>query len=72
MADQKVNNLDDAYSICSSCAKANGAIWPTGHCATHWTGTCQVCGKETGLCDVSDWDWAKGRKPNMFSILRRD
>ena len=67
-----LSNLDKVYSLCSECAKDNGATWPIGHCATFWNGTCQVCGKETGLCDVSDWDWPKGRKPNTFSILRRD
>ena len=62
----------DVYTICSECAKANGAMWPEGHCATFWSGKCQVCGQETSLCDVSDWNWPKGKRPATFSIERRD
>ena len=56
-------------SICSHCAKANGAIWPKGHAATHWVGKCNVCGNETGCCAVSDWAWPRhsGKKaPREF------
>jgi hypothetical protein len=62
----------DVYSICADCAKANGATWPQGHIATFWPGQCQVCKDVKGLCDVSDYDWPRGRKPKTFSILRRD
>lgn len=49
--------LDDA--ICRDCAMANGATWPDGHVATSWSGECSVCGKETGCCATSDWNWPK-------------
>ncbi len=67
-----MNKLDDVYSICPDCAKINGATWPRGHCATFWTGKCEVCGEETSLCDVSDWNWPRGKMPKTFSILARD
>lgn len=62
----------DVYSICTDCAKENGAVWPEVHCATFWTEKCDVCGKETSLCDVSDWNWPKGKKPATFSMMRMD
>lgn len=64
--------LDDVYSICSECAKANGATWPDGHVATFWTQNCDVCHEEKGICDVSDWNWPKGRRPKQWTIYARD
>ena len=66
-----MGKLDNVYSICPECATTHGAVWPKGHAATFWTETCPVCGQEKGLCDVSDWNWPKG-KPKTWDILRRD
>jgi hypothetical protein len=60
------------YSICHDCAKANGAVWPECHCATFWPGECDVCHKPKSLCDVSDYNWPKGKRPKTFSLERRD
>lgn len=65
-------SIDDVYSICLECARSNGAVWPKGHVATFWAGKCDLCGKETSLCDVSDWNWPYGEKPKTFDIFRRD
>lgn len=59
-------------TICSDCAKANGAAWPEGHLATWWNGLCDACGGIVGVCDVSDWNWPKDKKPPAFSLLNRD
>jgi len=64
--------LDAVRIICSDCAGANGATWPDGHCATIWNGTCEACNKATAVCDVSDWNWPRGKKPLAFSWLNRD
>ena len=45
-------------AICDDCARGNGAIWPEGHLATFWPGTCSVCGEEKSCCAVSDWLWS--------------
>lgn len=63
---------DDVYTICAGCAMDNGATWPDGHIATLSVSKCQVCEQEKGTCDVSDWNWPKGKKPATFSIYRRD
>lgn len=70
MKTPKINS--NVYSICPDCARENGAVWPEGHAATFWPGKCQVCGQDKGLCDVSDWNWPKGKTPATFSLTRRD
>jgi hypothetical protein len=65
-------NSNPIYTICFDCAKKYDAIWPKGHLATCWTGECDVCHGTKGVCDVSDWDWPRGKKPSTFSIMRRD
>ena len=62
----------DVYTICAKCAEANGATWPDGHLATFSVTKCQVCAKERSTCDVSDWNWPKGKRPATFSMMRRD
>jgi len=59
-------------TICWDCAKVNGAVWPDGHVATIWTGDCDVCGNTVAVCDVSDWNWPKGKKPLLFNLFNRD
>ncbi len=59
-------------SICFACANTHGAVWPQGHAATVWTGTCDACGKAVAVCDVSDWNWPKGKKLATFSLQNRD
>jgi hypothetical protein len=66
----KKDKLVGVFTICRECAEHNGAVWPTGHVATFWTGGCDVCLTEKGVCDVSDWNWPNG-KPSEFSLMRR-
>jgi len=44
-------------SVCRDCAIAAGAEWPSGHVATQWTGECRGCGRTTGCCSTTDWQW---------------
>ena len=62
----------EVRTICFDCAKENGAAWPEGYEATWWIGLCDACSKITGVCDVSDWNWPRGRKPPTFSLINRD
>ena len=43
--------------ICADCAEANDAVWPEGHSATWSTAECEVCGRVTSTCALSDWEW---------------
>lgn len=51
-------------SICRTCAKNNGGVWPNGHLATWSFDTCDNCGKVATICSVSDWNWPKGKPKN--------
>lgn len=44
-------------SICFDCAREQGGKWPDGHCATTYTGKCNVCGREKAVCSYNDWIW---------------
>ncbi len=44
-------------TICGSCAKAKGCIWPEGHMATLHEGLCSYCKKIKAVCSSGDWNW---------------
>jgi hypothetical protein len=48
------------YSVCDTCARANGGVWPEGHLATWGVDRCHACGQETAICGVNDWSWPAG------------
>lgn len=54
---QKTNELSQTGSICSSCARKNGGVWPKGHVATHWYDACSFCGEERCCCCTTDWSF---------------
>jgi hypothetical protein len=64
--------ISNVTSLCTACAKEHGATWPDGHMATFWMDECQVCHSQTSVCDVSDWNWPRGKRPARWSALLRD
>ncbi len=44
-------------SICKECATNHGGKWPDGHLATWHEGECDQCGRQEGVCCVTDWDF---------------
>lgn len=48
-------------SICSYCAKSNGAIWEDDHIGSFYQGMCDECLEIKSVCSYSDWRW-----PNSY------
>jgi hypothetical protein len=48
------------YSVCGTCARAHGGVWPAGHLATWSGGRCDACNEETAVCGLNDCAWPTG------------
>ena len=57
-------------SICDTCAKDKGGIWPKHHIATCWIGTCIVCNEPRGCAHVRDYRWPGGIRPTRDGTLK--
>lgn len=44
-------------SICTDCARLQGASWPEGHQATWSVSKCSECNVSKPCADASDWNW---------------
>lgn len=48
-------------SICFGCAALYGGVARAPSAVTVWEGICDNCGDVTGLTDVRDWLWPRGK-----------